>query len=220
MEINIIQEEDVCVIYLHGEMTYDTTQYYEEIIFSFISRLMRELPEDPPPILIDLYYINFLDSAGIGMLVGTHRECRHRLIEIGFSGLKMEINTLVERSNLNKMLSIFPTEIEGRKALIERQRLFQRHPYQTEGQFSLDEKVIPITLRNISKNGANFLSKEEIPLASQGDIIISDEQIVAKSEIKRCKVYGYEGYEVAVEFVSVDYDNILKILRIIEGLNN
>ncbi len=64
-------------------------------------------------IVLNLSKVNFMDSSGLSVILFCKRACDEVTGTFGVFGLQTYVNNLVTLTNLNKTVSIFPSEAEA-----------------------------------------------------------------------------------------------------------
>lgn len=219
MEISVVKEEDVCLVYLFGDLVFSEVSRFEKQMKQLFSELGHHDVVHPPPVLVDMTHVQFLDSAGVAVLVGIHLDSRHRLLELGYCGFTQQVRRTLDRTHVSTMLNFYSNEKEGRAALVERQRIYQRFIYNANAVLAEGETTYPVTCLNISKGGCSMFSKEFLTPNKKYDISFLDLDIGGVVDLIRChEVAG--GYQLALAFdhTSVEFQqSIVKILNLLQN---
>jgi anti-anti-sigma factor len=64
-------------------------------------------------IVLNLSKVNFMDSSGLSVILFCKRTCEEAGGTFGAFGLQSYVNNLVNLTNLNKTIDIFPSESEA-----------------------------------------------------------------------------------------------------------
>lgn len=64
-------------------------------------------------IVLNLSKVNFMDSSGLSVILFCKRTCEEAGGTFGAFGLQAYVNNLVNLTNLNKTIDIFPSEAEA-----------------------------------------------------------------------------------------------------------
>ena len=212
MEISIVEEEDICLVYLSGEFVQTAISLFENTMKPLFNRLVMKSSHNSLPVLVDLSGVTFIGSAGIAAMVGIHLDSRHRLIEIGFCGLRQRVLASIQRTKIDQMITIFNDVEEGRLELAEQQRLNQRWSYDAKAILIDEDYPLEVRCLNISKGGCGIFCKAPIPIDSKiYRLILVDANLESKVTILRCQPLT-GGFEVAVVFIDRD-DRILKLVQ-------
>jgi anti-sigma B factor antagonist len=74
--------------------------------------------ETSPDVIIDFSGVPFIDSAGLGALVGAHISAQKARRKLAFAGMNTQVMALLEMTRIRGMFSIYATveEAEGAPA--------------------------------------------------------------------------------------------------------
>lgn len=64
-------------------------------------------------IILNLSQVNFMDSSGLSVILFCKRTCEEATGSFGVYGLQSYVNNLVNLTNLNKTIDIYPSEAEA-----------------------------------------------------------------------------------------------------------
>jgi anti-sigma B factor antagonist len=67
------------------------------------------LATENPKLVVDLGRVSFVDSAGCGALVATHRRCREEGGALRVCGVAAPVKTVFDLARINRVLAIYPT---------------------------------------------------------------------------------------------------------------
>lgn len=81
-----------------------------EAIKSAIATLVAQGQKN---ILLNLSKVNFMDSSGLSVILFCKRTCDEVSGSFGIYGLQQYVNNLVNLTNLNKTIDIYPSEAEA-----------------------------------------------------------------------------------------------------------
>jgi anti-sigma B factor antagonist len=70
-----------------------------------------------PALIVDFSGVPYMDSAGLGAVIGAHVAAQRTQRRIAFAGMNERLNTLIEMSHLGQVLRIYPTVAEAETAL-------------------------------------------------------------------------------------------------------
>jgi len=100
-ELNFREEglEDSVKIYLGGEVDIYTSQKLKEKLYSIVDTSRKDL-------LIDCKELNYIDSTGLGIFVGTLKKARQYDRKIYILNLKESIKKLFVITGLDKLFII------------------------------------------------------------------------------------------------------------------
>lgn len=109
MELDISSEhvDDVCVLHLAGEVDVYTAPRLKET-------LVQHIEDGCIDIVIDLEGMGFIDSSGLGVLVGALRRVKERSGSIRLVCDRENILKIFRITGLDKVFPIFGTMAEAR----------------------------------------------------------------------------------------------------------
>ena len=99
--------EGQCVLRLVGPLTAATTSPLENVVRG----------EDADTLIIDLTQVPYVDSVGLGSLVGAYVSCQKAGKRIALSGANRRVVQLFEITKLDSFLLSFPSLDEAVEAL-------------------------------------------------------------------------------------------------------
>ncbi len=101
MHIRAKKKKDVLVVFLKGELDHHTA--------SRVRQYIDDMLEDPTikNIIIDMKELNFMDSSGIGVLIGRYKVVSKRGGNLGVVHIKPHIHRIFEVSGLYNILKTF-----------------------------------------------------------------------------------------------------------------
>ena len=94
------------VVQLKGPLSIHTVFEFQNLIRS----------ETSPHVIIDFSGVPFIDSSGLGSLVGAHISAQKARRRLSFAGMNMQVITLLEMTRIRGMFSIFETVQEAETA--------------------------------------------------------------------------------------------------------
>ncbi|MDR1101384.1 MAG: anti-sigma F factor antagonist [Clostridiales bacterium] len=104
--LNLYRKGAMLVVRLEGELDHHS-------VADIRVEIDEALEENLPEILIfDLANVSFMDSSGIGMIIGRYRQMQEQGGRVGFVGINQKIDKLMQVSGLLKIIPI----IEGSEA--------------------------------------------------------------------------------------------------------
>lgn len=217
MDLNLVREEDIFIVYASGEFVYTDVSRFETELKEICTELIEQDLDMPLPILVDMRLISFIDSAAVAALIGLHLECRHRLIEVGYSSFIPRVMDILERTNVTQMISCFETEQEGRSAMIERERIFHRFPFHTPAKIIGEKTFFQVNVLNISMGGALLYSHWVVPSNTKFRLILEENHFETEISTIRCNPFP-EGYEVGTVFVNKEDSFQEKLVELMVSL--
>jgi anti-sigma B factor antagonist len=99
------------ILSLNGPLTIQTT-------FDFQNAARAETS---PALIIDLSGVPFVDSAGLGALVGTHVTAQRANREIAFVGVNSRVKALMDMTHVSQLFRMYPTVQDAEASLISKQ---------------------------------------------------------------------------------------------------
>ena len=112
MKIDVTQEQGRTIVSLQGAIKLNESGHD---FFNQIKDLFNEDQTDI--ILIDMSLINYIDSTGIGELVGYILRLKTKGRRMALINPQKTIMSLIKLSNLDKVVPIFPTKEEAFQSL-------------------------------------------------------------------------------------------------------
>jgi anti-sigma B factor antagonist len=108
MKIEVTQEQGKTIVSLEGAITLKESGY------DFFKQV-KELSNDDSGgvVVIDMSKINYIDSTGIGELVGYIHRLKEKGRRMALINPQQTILSLIKLSNLDKVLPIFSTKEEA-----------------------------------------------------------------------------------------------------------
>ena len=102
MPINVTQETDISVMILTGRFDALMAKEFKNCIAGLIDK--RQIR-----IAVDMAAIDFIDSSGLGALVGSLKGVSKEKGEIRIAGLSPEVRTIFELTRLHRIFDIYET---------------------------------------------------------------------------------------------------------------
>ena len=99
------------VLSLKGPLTIQTT-------FDFQSAVRAEAS---PALIIDLSGVPFVDSAGLGALVGAHVNAQRANREIAFVGVNSRVKALMDMTHVAQLFRLYSTIQDAEASLLSKQ---------------------------------------------------------------------------------------------------
>jgi len=72
--------------------------------------------ETSPSVIIDFSGVPFIDSAGLGALVGAHISAQKSRRQLYFAGMNTQVITLLEMTRIRSLFTVYPTLQEAEAA--------------------------------------------------------------------------------------------------------
>lgn len=100
--INCRYCDDVYIVELYGDIDHCTSEKIKREIFLNTGKFVRKM-------IIDLSNVEFMDSSGIGMILGRYREIKERKGKIALTGIKGNMERIFNMSGLYKIINKYNT---------------------------------------------------------------------------------------------------------------
>ena len=94
------------VVQLKGPLSIHTVFEFQNLIRS----------ETSPHVIIDFSGVPFIDSSGLGSLVGAHISAQKARRRLSFAGMNTQVITLLEMTRIRGMFSIYESVQEAETA--------------------------------------------------------------------------------------------------------
>ena len=110
MENKITMQKGVLVVTLSGELDLNTADRYREAIDDAIMRA------DAMYLVFDLSEVTFIDSSGLGMMLGRYKKIEQKGGRSAMCGICARLSRMIEVSGLRKLMPVYETRedaIEG-----------------------------------------------------------------------------------------------------------
>ena len=110
MENKIMMKKGVLVAMLEGELDLNSADGYREAIDAAIMRT------DAMYLVFDLSEVTFIDSSGLGMMLGRYKKIEQKGGRSAMCGIGMGLSRMIEVSGLRKLMPVYETRedaIEG-----------------------------------------------------------------------------------------------------------
>ncbi len=112
MKIDVSQEEGRTIVTLEGAIKLNESGY------DFFKKIKNLYDEDKTEmVVIDLSLIDYIDSTGLGELVGYIHRLKSKGRRMALVNPQNTILNLIKLSNLDKVIRIFPTKEEAFRGL-------------------------------------------------------------------------------------------------------
>lgn len=95
------------ILHLKGPLTIHT-------VFEFQDAVRKE---DLPALIVDFTGVPFIDSAGLGALVGAYIGAQRATRKIAFAGLNPQVRALIDMTHVAKLFPTFATVRDAQAAL-------------------------------------------------------------------------------------------------------
>ncbi|MDX5421973.1 MAG: STAS domain-containing protein [Hymenobacteraceae bacterium] len=105
----IDQQTDISIIKVAGELDANTAVVADNSFTEAIATV-------PSVIVVDLTELQYISSAGLGVILAAFHECRSKGIHLLFFGLQPKTKNVLEILGLEKVITIFRTREEALQA--------------------------------------------------------------------------------------------------------
>lgn len=107
LEITTSKRDDQTVLGLKGPLTIHT-------LFTFQTSVREQTT---PGLVIDFSGVPYMDSAGLGALVGACVALQKNHKKVAFTGMNTQVKTLLDMTHVSQFFKIFPTLEEAQAAV-------------------------------------------------------------------------------------------------------
>lgn len=95
---------DILIVYLYGEIDHHTTQIIREQLDTIIAR------KNIKKVLLNFKKVTFMDSSGIGMILGRYQLLKKKQGKIGVLFLEKNIKKICDISGVFSLIDYFESE--------------------------------------------------------------------------------------------------------------
>jgi anti-sigma B factor antagonist len=95
------------ILHLKGPLTIHT-------VFEFQDAVRKE---EPPALIVDFSGVPYIDSAGLGALVGAYIGAQRATRKIAFSGMNPQVKALIDMTHVAKIFPTFDTVQDAEVAI-------------------------------------------------------------------------------------------------------
>ena len=110
MQHSISDQHGITVVVLEGELEVSEAPALRDLLGSLIAGPQSR-------ILLDLGQVSFIDSSGIGVLVGAHRRAEEAGARIGLAAPNAGVRRVFELTRTDRVLRIYDSVPDGVAAL-------------------------------------------------------------------------------------------------------
>ena len=110
MSLRLEADGERLTAYLEGEIDHHTAKDLREEIDSNASRLK------PEQLLLDFREVTFMDSSGIGVLIGRSRNLSFSGGQVVATNLSPRVKQIFRISGLQRLITIVPSDQENQKS--------------------------------------------------------------------------------------------------------
>jgi stage II sporulation protein AA (anti-sigma F factor antagonist) len=101
MNINLKQNEDKLIVYLGGELDHHSS---EEVRIKIDDMLDKS---NINKLIFDFSKVAFMDSSGIGVVIGRYKRLSLKKGEVGVTGVKGAVKRVFELSGMFKIIKLY-----------------------------------------------------------------------------------------------------------------
>ena len=101
MQVNFETLNNILIIKLNGELDHHSSSYVRDEIDDEI------LAKNPKNILFDMSHLNFMDSSGIGVIIGRYKFIASNGGKVGIVSMKPQIKRIYEICGLKRIIPSF-----------------------------------------------------------------------------------------------------------------
>jgi anti-sigma B factor antagonist len=109
LEISSTREGDICIVHVAGEVDVYTSP-------SLKSALVAAVADGCRVVVVDLDKVGFIDSSGLGVLVGALRRAREAQGDLRIVSARETVVKIFRITGLDRVFPVFPTLDEARGA--------------------------------------------------------------------------------------------------------
>jgi len=91
------------IVHLDGELDHHSSEEVRNKIDS------KYYDENLLNLVLDLRKVNFMDSSGIGLVMGRYKNCKEQGGNVSIVNTKNNIDKILEMSGLTKIIRIYPS---------------------------------------------------------------------------------------------------------------
>lgn len=101
MQVNFEINNNILIIKLNGELDHHSSEYVRDKVDDEI------LEKNPKNILFDMSHMNFMDSSGIGVIIGRYKFIASNGGKVGIVSMKPQIKRIYEICGLKRIIPSF-----------------------------------------------------------------------------------------------------------------
>lgn len=102
MTIDFIKEHDALIMQISGEIDH---RYASEIREKADAMIAKELKSS---FIIDMTNVNFMDSSGIGMILGRYKLVKSYMADFMIVSNNMAVGKILDMSGILKIIPVYP----------------------------------------------------------------------------------------------------------------
>ena len=107
MDVIFNKSKNCLIVRLKGEIDHHSADQLRQVL----KDVLRKYPQ--ASLLLNLEELNFMDSSGIGVLLGRYREMENSKRKIMLCGLKSQVRRVLELAGVLTIISAYKTEKEA-----------------------------------------------------------------------------------------------------------
>lgn len=104
MEMTALTRQDKMIVFLSGEIDHHSVKDIRDDI----DKIMIE--SKPKAIILNLTGIGFMDSSGLGLILGRYRRASELGIQMFISGADNNVLKILKMAGVDKLIKTVPTE--------------------------------------------------------------------------------------------------------------
>ena len=112
LTVELDVEDTVLVIRLEGELTLLTQS-------EFVEKQREALSRDISGVVVDVGGMSFMDSSGLGAIIGLQREAREAGVVVAFAGFTELPRRVLEVTHMDLVMDLYDTASEAHAAVRE-----------------------------------------------------------------------------------------------------
>ena len=112
LTVELDVEDTVLVIRLEGELTLLTQS-------EFVEKQREALSRDISGVVVDVGGMSFMDSSGLGAIIGLQREARDAGVVVAFAGFTELPRRVLEVTHMDLVMDLYDTASEAHAAVRE-----------------------------------------------------------------------------------------------------
>ena len=105
MEFEYIKEDKLLIVKIIAEIDHHTTEKLRRKIDNEITRYM------PRKVIFNFDKVSFMDSAGIGMIIGRNKKIKMLGVELEIENATRNVRKVLEMSGITKIISLKEGEV-------------------------------------------------------------------------------------------------------------
>ncbi len=106
MDLSFERVENILIVKLDGEFDLHTADYFKEKVDKKLNLKIKDL-------ILDLEGIKFIDSSGLGAILGRYKDINKRGGEVAVINITSQVKRIFEVSGMLKILNIYSSEDEA-----------------------------------------------------------------------------------------------------------